>query len=70
MVIFNELNSLPHVKMVEKVSDEKFEIEVESGHDIRETVSTALAKMGAGLLEMKTESMSLEDIFLKAVTGE
>jgi ABC-2 type transport system ATP-binding protein len=69
-VIFDELKSLPYVKIVKKVSDEKFEIEVESGHDIRETVSTALAKMGAGLLEMKTESMSLEDIFLKAVTGE
>jgi ABC-2 type transport system ATP-binding protein len=69
-VNFDELKSLPHVKMVEKVSNEKFEIGVESGHDIRETISTSLAKMGAGLLEMKTESLSLEDIFLKAVTGE
>jgi ABC-2 type transport system ATP-binding protein len=68
-VNFDELKSLPHVTVVEKVSDEKFEIKVESGHDIRETISTSLAKMGAGLLEMKTESLSLEDIFLKAVTG-
>jgi ABC-2 type transport system ATP-binding protein len=69
-VNFNALKSLPHVKIVEKVSDEKFEIEVESGYDIRETISISLAEMGAGLLEMKTESLSLEDIFLKAVTGE
>ena len=69
-VNFNELSALSHVKMVEKVSDETFEIEVESGYDIRETISTLLANMGAGILEMKTESMSLEDIFLKAVTGE
>lgn len=68
-VNFDKLKSLPHVKMVEKVSDEKFEIEVESGHDIRETISTSLAEMGTGLLEMKTRSLSLEDIFLKAVTG-
>ena len=61
---------MSYVKAVEKSSDEKFKIEVESGHDIREVVSTVLAKMGAGLLEMKTESLSLEDIFLKAVTGE
>jgi ABC-2 type transport system ATP-binding protein len=66
----DELKSLSHVKMVEKASDEVFEIQVESGHDIRETISALLAKMGAGILEMKTEAMSLEDIFLKAVTGE
>ena len=70
LVNFEELKSLSYVKAVEKSSDEKFKIEVESGHDIREVVSTVLAKMGAGLLEMKTESLSLEDIFLKAVTGE
>ena len=28
---------------------------------------TPLAKMGAGLLEMKTEALSLEDIFIKAI---
>ena len=69
-VNFDELSASSYVKMVEKVSDEIFEIEVESGYDIRETISTLLANMGAGILEMKTESMTLEDIFLKAVTGE
>lgn len=67
---FDEINSLSHVIEVKKISADSFEIEVETGHDIREAVSSSLAKMGAGLLEMKAESLSLEDIFLKAVTGE
>jgi ABC-2 type transport system ATP-binding protein len=69
-VNFDEMKSLSHVMTVEKISADSFEIEVETGHDIREAVSSSLAKMGAGLLEMKAESLSLEDIFLKAVTGE
>lgn len=67
---FDEINSLSHVIEVKKISADSFEIEVKTGHDIREAVSSSLAKMGAGLLEMKAESLSLEDIFLKAVTGE
>ncbi len=69
-VNFDGINSLSHVIEVKKISADSFEIEVETGHDIREAVSSSLAKMGAGLLEMKAESLSLEDIFLKAVTGE
>ena len=69
-VNFDEMKSLSHVITVEKKSADSFEIEVKTGHDIRESVSSSLAKMGAGLLEMKAESLSLEDIFLKAVTGE
>jgi ABC-2 type transport system ATP-binding protein len=67
---FEVLQSLPHVKKVEQLSADKFAIEVDSGQDIREAVSSFLAGAGAGLLEMKTETLSLEDIFLKAVTGE
>jgi len=68
-VNFDQLRSLTRVTMVEKVSVGKIRIEVESGYDMREIISASLAKMGAGLLEMRTESLSLEDIFLKAVTG-
>lgn len=69
-VNFDEIKSLSHVIKVAKISADSFEIEVETGHDIRESVSSSLTKMEAGLLEMKTESLSLEDVFLKAVTGE
>ncbi len=68
-VDFEQIRALSHTKKIEKISEDKFVIEVEPGHDIREPVSFALAGMGAGLLEMKTETLSLEDIFLKVVTG-
>ncbi|KPJ97920.1 MAG: hypothetical protein AMK71_12275 [Nitrospira bacterium SG8_35_4] len=68
-VNFDTLRSLSYVTQVEKLSDEKLRIVVESGHDMRKTISESLGDMRAGLLEMRTESLSLEDIFLKAVTG-
>jgi ABC-2 type transport system ATP-binding protein len=64
------IRQLPHVVNVDKNSTSVIEIRAEAGHDIRDAVSRYLLESDAGLLEMKTETMSLEDIFLKVITGE
>jgi len=48
----------------------RFSVTVEDGFDSRDTIAENLVKMGAGLLEMKSESMSLEDVFVKLTTVE
>ena len=41
------------------------ELRGKSGEDIRESVSMALATQGIVILEMKTRTQSLEDIFIE-----
>lgn len=48
----------------------KFTITVQDGADSREQIAEMLVKSGAGLLEIKTEAMSLEDVFVKLTTVE
>lgn len=64
------LEALPAVSSVRRVSDSIFEIVVEGEADTRDSVSMALVEMDAGVVEMKTVSMNLEDIFLKVITGQ
>ena len=45
-------------------------VESDLGSDVREQVARAVVDGGAGLLEMRPLSMSLEDVFLKLVTHE
>ncbi len=64
------LEALPAVSSVRRVSDSIFEIVVEGEADMRDSVSMVLVEMDAGVVEMKTVSMNLEDIFLKVITGQ
>jgi ABC-2 type transport system ATP-binding protein len=48
----------------------RFQVDGESGRDIRMDVARAIVNKGWGLLELQSESMSLEDIFIKLTTAE
>ncbi len=45
-------------------------VEAALGKDVREQVAHAVVEAGAGLLELRPVSMSLEDVFLRLVTRE
>jgi len=47
-----------------------FQVDVDSGKDIRRDLARAVVQAGWGLLELQSENMSLEDIFIKLTTAE
>ena len=47
-----------------------FRLEVAPGRDVRRDVSRAVVTAGWGLLELRTQQLSLEDIFLQLTTEE
>ncbi|MDO9547938.1 MAG: ABC transporter ATP-binding protein [Candidatus Marinimicrobia bacterium] len=73
--IMKVLQTIPKVRSVgcsatrkEEISE--YSIETNLGADIRRELAATIVKNGWGLLEMKTEKLSLEDIFLKLTTSE
>ena len=48
----------------------QFQLDSESGRDVRQDVARAVVNNGWGLLELRAENMSLEDIFIKLTTAE
>ncbi len=48
----------------------RYTVSASNGEDIRSAVAEAVVKSGAGLLELKRESLSLEEVFLKLTTVE
>jgi len=47
-----------------------YRVETSIGSDIRKELASLVVNRGWGLLELKAESLSLEDIFLKLTTKE
>ena len=47
-----------------------YEIDSESGRDVRRDLARAIVNSGWGLLEMRPMRMSLEDVFLSLTTEE
>ncbi len=76
--IMNTLKQIPSVTAVsvaparaaKKANISGYIIETDFGSDVRKDLSHSIVTKGWGLLEMKTESLSLEDIFLKLTTKE
>lgn len=66
----NDILSIAGVESLAKISDSLLEIRTQSGRDLRAEISARLVRMDVGLLEIRTESLSLEDIFLQVITGE
>lgn len=64
------LGQLDGVMRVERVDDNLFAIEAPAGRDIREQLAEFIVKNGWGLLELRREEMTLEDIFVNLVTRE
>ena len=47
-----------------------FEVDAQPGHDIREQVAAAVVQGGWGLQELRSQGLSLEEIFLQLTTSE
>ena len=48
----------------------RFQVDGEGGRDVRTDLARAVVNKGWVLLELQSESMSLEDIFIKLTTAE
>lgn len=82
--VLRELKSLPAVASVKELEAEpsaadaaeasaastRFQVTASDRTDIREAVFYRMAERGYPILEMKKESLSLEDVFLKLTTDE
>ena len=64
-----QIRSVPGVLAVTR-QDGDFVVETEGTRDVREEIARAAVTQGWGLLEMRTITLSLEDIFIRIVRGE
>ena len=67
------IRRLPNVLNVETIPVDgrpRFVVESAVGQDIREDLASAIVGNGWGLLELRAEGMSLEEVFLKLTTRE
>lgn len=66
------LEKVTGVTRVERVRgfDNTFAVEARTGQDIREELATYIVNQGWGLLELRREEMSLEEIFVNIITRE
>ncbi len=65
-----KLSSITGVNAIVQGPDAEIVLNVSGGNDVLENISSTVAGMGAGLLGMKEETLTLEDIFLKVISGE
>jgi len=63
------LKAVEGVVSVEKTAPESWIIGTRADVDMREAVAEAVFAMGAGLVELKSETMSLENVFMRVVAG-
>src|SRR6185436_4294709 len=72
--VISKLQSTPGVMNVEQIEKtdgrNRFRIESELRKDIRSELARTIVQSGWGLLELQSDTMSLEDIFLKLTTAE
>jgi len=64
------LRVLPGLTHVRAVKDGQFEIETAPGRDVRPDIARAVVNGGWPLLEIRRESVSLEDIFIELTKDE
>ena len=57
-------------RLVMSVSGPIIRVESNEGTDVRETIAASLVGAGFGLLSLKAQTPSLEDIFVELVTEE
>ena len=72
--VLSAVKALPGVANAQIASEDgsrsRLQIESEIGRDIRVEVARAMVNKGWGLLELRSENLSLEDIFIKLTTAE
>jgi ABC-2 type transport system ATP-binding protein len=64
------LSALPDVTRVEDLDEGRFRLHCAEGSDPREAVAGAAAKNGWGLIELRAEHKTLEEIFVELTLGE
>ena len=64
------VSPLPGVTNAEVKGSDEVEISMAAGQDIRPQIANAIVNNKIGLLEMKTSSLSLEDIFMQLTQDE
>ena len=67
------LRSLPnvlHVEAQESSGHTRVSVECAANHDVREELARTVVQNGWGLLELRSMTMSLEEVFLKLITSE
>jgi ABC-2 type transport system ATP-binding protein len=64
------LGSIPGVRTVRRNDDGSLRVESEKDRDLRGDAAKAVVQAGYDLLEMKSERMSLEDVFLRLTMEE
>lgn len=66
---YPKLRSLSHVIQVNVVGEGSLEVIGEAGFDVRETVSGEIQALDAGILELRLIGLTLEEVFLKAISS-
>jgi ABC-2 type transport system ATP-binding protein len=64
------LGTVPGVTGVTAQADGTYEVNCALGSDKREDLAAAVVQGGWGLLEMRTSSLTLEEVFLRLTTTE
>lgn len=65
-----DISSLEGVNAASQGTNGDIFLTVSGGYEVLERISSAVVRMEAGLLGMKEETLTLEDIFLKVISGE
>ena len=65
-----EISAINGVRSVEASDGGILEITTDSDETVQENIATKIATTGAGLIEMRSQEVSLEDIFLKVTREE
>ncbi len=68
--VSEKLRSINGVDSVAEPQPGVFEVGVENGVDVAEQISKTAVESGWGLLEMRPVKMTLEDVFIKAISTE
>ena len=63
--LLEELQKVPGLSLVERVTDGQFEIETAPGRDPRPAIAATVVGGGWKLLELRRERLSLEEIFIE-----
>ena len=67
--IINNLKKIEGIGKVDNIGDH-YTVEMEKDRDLRSKIAKQVVQSGFELLELKSRSMSLEDVFIKLVTEE
>ncbi|RMG01718.1 MAG: ATP-binding cassette domain-containing protein [Nitrospirae bacterium] len=62
--------SLDGVLSLKEEGDGWFRLGIKNKPELKENISRVVVSEGAGLIEMRTDTVSIEDIFLKVVSGQ